>query len=229
MPLALVTGATAGLGRALAIALDAAGYELVLTGRDPQRLDALRERLPGAAVLASDVTDSVDRAAVIAAVGARPLDLLVHNASDLGPSPLLALEQLEAPVLRSILEANVVGPAALTSALLPALRRGSGALVTVSSDAALEHYPTWGGYGASKAALDHLAGTWAAENPDLRVYAIDPGDMRTAMHQAAFPGEDISDRPLPDEVGAPGILAVLRAAPPSGRYRANDYLERSAA
>ncbi len=223
MSLALVTGATAGLGRALAAALDAAGYDVIVTGRDPGRLAALSDDLPGAAVVAGDVTDPGHRATLVSAVGDRPLDLLVHNASALGPSPLVPLESLAPQDLRAILETNVVAPAALTAALLPALRRADGVLVTISSDAAVEHYEGWGGYAASKAALDHLAGTWAAENPGLRAYAVDPGDMRTAMQQAAFPGEDISDRPLPNEVAVPGILALLRERPDSGRYRAATF------
>lgn len=224
MPLALITGATAGLGRALAGALADSAY-LILTGRHPDRLRELRAALPDATVLAGDVTDPAHRRALADTVGDRSLDLLVHNASHLGPSPLPALDELSPDDLRAVLEANVIAPQALTSVLLPALRRAGGTIVTISSDAAVEHYPGWGAYAASKAALDHLAGTWAAENPELRVYAVDPGDMRTAMHQAAFPGEDISDRPLPAEVAVPGLLGLLRAAPPSGRYRAADYVQ----
>lgn len=223
MPLALITGATAGLGHALAHALDRAGYDLVLDGRDPNRVAALRDSLPRAVVEQGDVTDAAHHLALSAAVGARPLDLLVHNAGWLGPSPLPSLEALEATDLRGVLEANVLAPQRLTQMLLPALRRAGGTIVTISSDAAVEHYAGWGAYGASKAALDHLAGTWAAENPQLRVYAVDPGDMRTAMHQDAFPGEDISDRPLPQDVAVPGILGLLALQPDSGRYRASDF------
>lgn len=223
MTLILITGATDGLGRALASGLAEDGHDLILTGRDHGRLDALRTALPAATVVPGDVTDPAHRDRLADTVGERALDVLVHNASDLGPSPLPTLERLGAPALTSLLATNVVAPVALTALLLPAVRRASGAIVTISSDAAVEHYEGWGGYGASKAALDHLAGTWAAENPGLRTYAIDPGDMRTAMHQAAFPGEDISDRPLPGTVAVPGIVALLRAAPPSGRYRAADF------
>jgi NAD(P)-dependent dehydrogenase (short-subunit alcohol dehydrogenase family) len=223
MTLILITGATAGLGRALAFALSAAGHDLILDGRDPERLQTLRTELPRATVLAGDITDPGHRQLLADTVGDRPLDLLIHNASALGPSPLPPLAELPPDDLRTILETNIVAPLVLTAMLLPALRRAGGTLLTISSDAAVEHYEGWGGYGASKAALDHLAGTWAAENPGLRAYAVDPGDMRTAMHQAAFPGEDISDRPLPDESAVPGILALLRAAPPSGRYRAADF------
>jgi NAD(P)-dependent dehydrogenase (short-subunit alcohol dehydrogenase family) len=147
------------------------------------------------------------------------LDLLVNNASTLGPTPLLPLADLPAEELDHIWRTNVAAPLALTRALLPALRAAGGVLLNVSSDAAVEHYEGWGGYAASKAALDHLTLTLGAENPWLAAYAVDPGDMRTAMHQAAFPGEDISDRPLPETV-VPQLLALLRQRPPSGRYRA---------
>lgn len=222
MTLTLITGATAGLGRALAEALAAAGNELILTGRDLQRLADLQAAIPSAQLVSGDVTDPAHRLALAEAVGERPLDLLVHNASDLGPSPMVPLADLDPDRFRAVLEANVVAPQALTAGLLPALRRASGVLLTVSSDAAVEHYETWGGYAASKAALDQLAGTWAAEEPELRAYAVDPGDMRTAMHQVAFAGEDISDRPLPEQVAVPGILALLESRPASGRYRAAD-------
>ena len=222
MTLTLITGATAGLGRALAEALAAAGNELILTGRDLQRLADLQAAIPSAQLVSGDVTDPAHRLALAEAVGERPLDLLVHNASDLGPSPMVPLADLDPDRFRAVLEANVVAPQALTAGLLPALRRASGVLLTVSSDAAVEHYETWGGYAASKAALHQLAGTWAAEEPELRAYAVDPGDMRTAMHQAAFAGEDISDRPLPEQVAVPGILALLESRPASGRYRAAD-------
>ncbi|OYO00941.1 short-chain dehydrogenase [Enemella evansiae] len=221
MTLTLITGTTAGLGRALAMALDEAGHRLILTGRDPERLRTLRLALPDALLVPGDVTDPAHRLALVEAVGDRPLDVLVHNASDLGPSPMVPLADLTPDRFRVILEANVVAPLALSGSLLPALRRAvAPSLVTISSDAAVEHYETWGGYAASKAALDRLAGTWAAEEPRLRAYAVDPGDMRTAMHQAAFPGEDISDRPLPEEAAVPGILALLGSRPASGRYRA---------
>jgi NAD(P)-dependent dehydrogenase (short-subunit alcohol dehydrogenase family) len=147
------------------------------------------------------------------------LDLLVNNASTLGPTPMAPVADLTAEALDDIWLTNVVAPLALTQALLPALRAAGGTLVNVSSDAAVEHYDGWGGYAAAKAALDHLTLTLAAEQPWLRAYAVDPGDMRTAMHQAAFPGEDISDRPLPETV-VPHLLALLRERPESGRYQA---------
>lgn len=224
MTCTLITGATAGLGRALSLVLADRGNELILTGRDPARLAALAAELPTATVVAGDIADTDHQHRLAQAVGDR-LDLLVHNASELGPSPLVELADLTAAQLTRILQVNVVAPTALTAALLPALRASDAAtVVSISSDVALENHPTWGGYAASKTALDHLAGTWAAENPEVRFLAVDPGDMRTAMHQAAFAGEDISDRPRPDQVAVPGILGLLAAAPASGRYRAADFV-----
>lgn len=229
---ALITGATQGLGRALAAALADRGWRLVLTARTETDLTdlaaALVERTSGGAdvtVVAGDVADPVHRGTVAATVrDLGPLDLLVNNASSLGPTPLRALRDLEAADLSRVLEVNVVGPQALVRALLPALEAGRGVVVGVSSDAGVDHYETWGGYGASKAALDHLTLTWGAEVPSIRAYAFDPGDMRTAMHQAAFPGEDISDRPLPDDLAVPALLRLVEDRPVSGRYRAADVL-----
>ena len=147
--------------------------------------------------------------------------MLVHNASTLGPLPLRPLRELPAAGLADVWRTNVGAPLALTQLLLPVLHRSGGVLLTISSDAAVEHYPTWGVYGASKAASDHLTLTLGAEE-DLPAYAVDPGDMRTAMHQAAFPGEDISDRPLPEGV-VPALRALVRARPANGRYRAGDF------
>jgi NAD(P)-dependent dehydrogenase (short-subunit alcohol dehydrogenase family) len=152
------------------------------------------------------------------------LDLLVLNAGTLGPSPLPALERLALDDLRQTLETNVVAQAGLVQALLPALRPAHGTVVGLSSDAAREPYATWGAYGASKAALDQLVNVLGAEEPDLAIYAFDPGDMRTAMHQAAFPGEDISDRPLPT-VSVPALRRLLALRPDSGRYRVADLVE----
>jgi NAD(P)-dependent dehydrogenase (short-subunit alcohol dehydrogenase family) len=209
-PTALVTGASAGLGRALATALAERGWTLVLDARGSDRLDEV-------------VTDPVHRAELAAAVRWHGrLDLLVHNASELGGSPQPRLDALDPQTFASVLDTNVVAPAALTRELLPELVAARGAVLAVSSDAAVEHYEGWGAYGASKAALDHLVGTFAAEQPSVRWYAVDPGDMRTAMHQAAFPGEDISDRPLPETV-VPALLRLLDESPASGRYRASDY------
>ncbi|MDQ1660463.1 MAG: hypothetical protein QOJ68_443 [Blastococcus sp.] len=226
---ALVTGASRGLGRALATALNARGWRLIVDGRDPTRLATAVAALPDPALvtaLPGDVADPGHRAALAAAVGPR-LDLLVNNASDLGPSPLPRLAQLDPGDLARVLAVNTVAPLALFQALLPALAPGA-AVVQISSDAAVEAYEGWGGYGASKAALDHLSAVLAVEHPTLRIYAVDPGDMRTDMHQAAFPGQDISDRPTPESV-VPGLLALLDADLPSGRYRAADLVPAEAA
>lgn len=222
-PTALVTGGSAGLGRALTAELVAAGWHVIIDGRDSARLaQAAAELGPAVRPVAGDVTDPRHRELLVAAVtDAARLDLLVHNASTLGPSPLPSLSGLDLTAFDELWRTNVAAPLALTQSLLVALTRSEGVLLSISSDAAVEHYPGWGGYAATKAALDHLTLTFAVESPALTGYAVDPGDMRTAMHQAAFPGEDISDRPLPETV-APRILALLRQRPPSGRYRASD-------
>jgi NAD(P)-dependent dehydrogenase (short-subunit alcohol dehydrogenase family) len=166
--------------------------------------------------LAGDVTDPRHRARIVAAAG-DGIDLVVNNASALGPSPQPALAAYPLEELRRVLEVNLLAPLALVQEALPHLARGA-VVVDVSSDAAVEAYPGWGGYGASKAALDHLTAILASEHPGLRVYAVDPGDMRTQLHQEAFPGEDISDRPPPED-SVPGILALVEGTLPSGRYR----------
>ena len=222
---ALVTGASRGLGRALASALSDRGWRLVLDGRDAARLASTVAALPRpdlVTAVAGDVADPRHRSALADAAGPR-LDLLVNNASDLGPSPLPHLADLPADELLRVLAVNAVAPLALAQAVLPALRGAGGRVVNISSDAAVEAYEGWGGYGASKAALDQLAAVLSVEEPALRVYAVDPGDMATDMHQAAFPGEDISDRPAPESV-VPGLLALVDADLPSGRYRAADLL-----
>jgi NAD(P)-dependent dehydrogenase (short-subunit alcohol dehydrogenase family) len=220
-PTALVTGASRGLGLALATSLNARGWQLVLDARDGDRLATAVGSLPFPGLvtaLPGDVADPAHRATLAAAVPAR-LDLLVANASDLGPSPLPPLAELPLPAFERLLAVNTVAPLALVQLLLPALRRAGGRVLLVSSDAAVEAYAGWGGYGASKAALDQLGRVLAVEEPDLRVYAVDPGDMATDMHQAAFPGEDISDRPSPDTV-VPALLRLAGGDLPSGRYRA---------
>ena len=224
MKTALVTGASAGLGRALTRALAQRGWRLVIDARRAETLgEAVEElsRVTRVDGVVGDITDAAHRSRLVELIGDGGLDLLVHNASTLGPGGLTPLALLHAAALRDILETNLVAPSDLTRQLLGALVRARGTVLTISSDAAVEHYETWGGYGASKAALDHLALTLAAEHPDLAVYAVDPGDMRTAMHQAAFPGEDISDRPGPETVVDP-ILRLLDERPPSGRFRASD-------
>ena len=224
MRTALITGASRGLGRALAADLAAAGWRLVLDARGAADLDRAAAALagPSAGVVAvpGDVTDPAHRAELSAAVGDR-LDLLVHNASSLGTTPLPPLADYDPAALRAVLETNVVAPLALTQLLLPALRAARGRVLAVSSDAAVAAYPGWGGYGASKAALDRLAAVLDAEEPLLRVYAVDPGDMRTAMHAAAFPGEDISDRPEPETV-LPALRRLIQEDLPPGRWTASE-------
>jgi NAD(P)-dependent dehydrogenase (short-subunit alcohol dehydrogenase family) len=223
MPNALITGASQGFGRALLAALVARTWTCVVDARDAEALQAATAGMPGVRAVAGDVVDPEHRADLVAAVGG-PLDLLVHNASALGPSPLPRLADYPLDALRRVFEVDVVAPLALTQVALPALQAAAAPTVVVlSSDAAVEAYPGWGGYGSAKAALDHLAAVLAVEHPDLRVYAFDPGDMRTAMHQAAFPGEDISDRPEPAAV-VPALLRLLDERPDSGRYRAADLL-----
>jgi NAD(P)-dependent dehydrogenase (short-subunit alcohol dehydrogenase family) len=230
VPIAIVTGASRGLGLALTTALVGRGWEVIVDARDPRALRRATAAFDPRAVTSvpGDVTDPSHRAALTAIVRERGrLDLLVHNASDLGPSPLPTLADLDGSAFTRTLATNVVAPLALTRLLLPELRLG-GTVGAVSSDAAVEAYAGWGGYGASKAALDLLIRVLAIEEPRLRAYAFDPGDMRTAMHQAAFPGADISDRPEPETV-VPALLWLLDGRPPSGRYRAADLAADMAA
>ena len=226
MSRALITGGSAGLGRALAAGLADAGWDVVITGRNRVRLDATAAEL-GARVTAvvGDVTDPGHRDH-LAEVVADGLDLLVNNASTLGTSPLLPVQELTSAVLRHVWETNVVAPMALIRTLRPLLREDA-AVIDITSDAAAEHYETWGAYAASKVALEHLTLTLAAEDPAVRWYAVDPGDLRTQMHQDAFPGEDISDRPLPETV-VPAFLTLVDRRPPSGRYRASELADLAA-
>jgi NAD(P)-dependent dehydrogenase (short-subunit alcohol dehydrogenase family) len=219
-PTALITGASKGFGRATARALSARGWRLVLDARSAADLDRVAADLPGAVAVTGDVTDALHREALAAAVDVLGgVDLLVNNASELGTSPLPALRDYPLGAARSVYETNVLAPLALIQLLLPALVPVGGTIVNLSSDAAVEAYEGWGGYGPSKAALDHLSAVLAAEEPAVRVYAFDPGDMRTDMHQRAFPGEDISDRAEPDTV-VPALLRLIDERPASGRYRA---------
>jgi len=223
MPKALITGASQGFGRALLTALVAQDWSCVVDARDARALRKVTAALPGVRAVPGDVSDPDHRADLVAAAHGR-VDLLVHNASTLGPSPLPQLTDYPLDALRRVFEVDVVAPLALTQTALPALRAApTPTIVVLSSDAAVEAYPGWGGYGSAKAALDHLAAVLAVEHPELRVYAFDPGDMRTAMHQAAFPGEDISDRAEPATV-VPALLHLLAERPESGRYRAADLL-----
>jgi NAD(P)-dependent dehydrogenase (short-subunit alcohol dehydrogenase family) len=216
MPLALITGASRGLGAALGRALSEHGWDLVLDARDGAALAASAP--PGAVLVPGDVTDPLHREQLRSAVAEHgSLDLLVNNASALGPLTELATYPLEA--LRQVLETDLVAPLALVQELLPLLTGGT--VLNISSDAAAEAYPGWGGYGTAKAALDHASAVLAVEHPLLRVLSLDPGDMRTQMQQEAFPDEDISDRRLPETV-VPALLRALEL--PSGRYRAADLL-----
>jgi NAD(P)-dependent dehydrogenase (short-subunit alcohol dehydrogenase family) len=221
MSVALITGGSAGLGRALAHALADEGWRVVVDARDADRLAVATDR-PEIVAVPGDLTDDWHRGALAVAVEREGgLDLLVHNASTLGPTPMPRLDAATLDDFQRVWRTNVGAPLALTADLLPLLLASEGTLLSISSDAGVEHYEGWGLYGASKAGLDHLTLTFGAENPRIRAYAVDPGDMRTAMHQAAFPGEDISDRPLPASV-VPHVLALLESRPPSGRYRAAD-------
>ena len=224
MPLGLITGASKGLGRAAARGLAAQGWDLIVDARDADALTTAFADTPRVTTIDGDVTDPLHRQALARAVGDRPLDLLVNNASRLGPSPQPPLATYDLDELRRVYDTNVVAPLALTQLLLPALHAApAGTIVNVTSDASVEAYAGWGGYGSSKAALDQLSAILAEEQRELRVYAFDPGDMRTEMHQAAFPGEDISDRPEPETV-VPAVVALLDRRPPSGRIRAADVL-----
>jgi len=217
---ALVTGGSTGLGLALSGELARQGWQVITDGRSEEKFTGAA--LPEAVtVVVGDLTDADHRERLRAEVeGHGRLDLLVHNASTLGPLPMRPLAEVDIADLTQVWRTNIGGPLVLTSTLLPWLREAEGVLLSISSDAAVQHYETWGLYGASKAALDHVTLTYGAET-GLRAYAVDPGDMRTAMHQDAFPGEDISDRPLPETV-VPRLLALLDARPVSGRYVAAD-------
>ncbi len=221
---AIITGGSRGLGLALARRLSADGWGVVIDGRDAEVLHAAAAELGPARVeaIAGDVTDTRHRAALIEAAGRLGgLDLLVNNASTLGPSPLPALADLAPADLGEILTVNVLAPLALIQLALPLLERSDGTIINVSSDAAVEGYEGWGGYGASKAALEQLSRVLAVERPEVRVLWVDPGDMRTQMHQDAFPGEDISDRPLPEE-SVPGFVALVSEPHRSGRYQVRE-------
>jgi NAD(P)-dependent dehydrogenase (short-subunit alcohol dehydrogenase family) len=225
---AIVTGASEGLGRALALSLSDEGWRLVIDSRTGATLADVVTRIEsgGRTVfgIVGDVTDPDHRLALVAAAEeAGGLDLLVNNASMLGPSPQPNLADYPLDVLRQVYDTNVVAPIALIQLAAPLLRRRRGVVINVSSDAAIEPYAGWGGYGSSKAALDQISAILGEEEPGLVVYALDPGDMNTRMHQQAFPGEDISDRPDP-ETRVPAILTLLDTRPPSGRYTATQLM-----
>jgi NAD(P)-dependent dehydrogenase (short-subunit alcohol dehydrogenase family) len=211
MPTAIVTGASRGLGLALARALAERGWRLVIDAREAGPLEAVAAELPNVTAIVGDVADPAHRAALVAAAG--EVDLLVNNASVLGPSPQPALLDYPLDVLEDVYRVNVFAPLALIQLARPAR------VINVTSDASVEPYEGWGGYGSAKAALDHVSAILAVESHDVRVYAVDPGDMNTRLHQEAFPGEDISDRPPPEE-SVPGLLALIDGEHPSGRYQA---------
>jgi len=221
-PTALITGASRGLGLALAEALAERGWNLILDARGTQALLAVEQRLAKSThvvAIPGDITQADHHAQLVrAAQNVGALDALINNASMLGPSPQPELLDYPMQVLEKVFHTNLFAPLALLQSLRPALKPGA-RILNITSDAGVEAYPGWGGYGSSKAALEHLSAILAAENPTWRVYWIDPGDMRTQMQQEAFPGEDISDRPLPEE-SIPGLLALLLQDIPSGRYQA---------
>jgi NAD(P)-dependent dehydrogenase (short-subunit alcohol dehydrogenase family) len=219
MPTAIVTGASRGLGLALARALADRGWRLVVDARGAEALEEAWGDRPEVTAIPGNLADVAHRRALVAAAGA-PIDLVVNNASVLGPSPQPELADYPLDELRRVYEVNVVAPLALVQVALPHLAEDA-RIVNVTSDAAVEAYPSWGGYGSSKAALEQLTAILAAEHTELRVYAVDPGDMRTQMHQEAFPGEDISDRPPPED-SVPGLLELIEGDLPSGRYKADE-------
>ncbi|WP_225836510.1 SDR family oxidoreductase [Streptomyces sp. NK08204] len=232
MPVAIITGASKGLGRALAEALAARGWDLVLDARGAGPLEEAAEAVGGqgarVVALPGDVTDARHRAELVAA--ARELggaDLVVNNAGILGAEPLVPLAGQPLDGFRAALETNVVAPLGLLQEALPLLREApAGAVINVSSDAAVEAYRTWGAYGATKAAVDQLSAVLAVEEPGLRVWWVDPGGMRTDMLAAAEPGEDLSGTPAPEEI-APAFLRLLDRRPASARYTAAALLEAS--
>jgi NAD(P)-dependent dehydrogenase (short-subunit alcohol dehydrogenase family) len=231
MHVALITGGSKGLGLALAASLVEDGWGVVIDGRDAAAVEQAVNRLRGSSDsrtvigIAGDVGNPAHRGELVeAATKLGRLDLVVNNASTLGPSPQPLLADYPLAEFEHVLAVNVVAPLALLQATLPLLRINRGFVIDVTSDAGVEGYAGWGGYGSSKAALEQLSNVLAAEEPDVRVYWFDPGDMRTEMHQAAFPGEDISDRPLPETV-VPALRRLLEDAPPSGRFRASELLQ----
>ena len=236
MSVAIVTGASRGLGETLARGLAATGWSVVIDGRDHTTLDTAADQIRGSAAegaqvvaVAGDITDADHRRALTdAAVELGGLDLVVNNAGTLGASPLPSLADYPLDELRVAFEVNVVAPLGLVQDALPFLLDSPHPrLINITSDAGVEAYAGWGGYGAGKAALEHLGAVLAVEFPSLTVWSVDPGDLRTVMHQAAFPGEDISDRPEPSTV-APAFLDLIESNRPSGRYRAAELVSSGA-
>jgi NAD(P)-dependent dehydrogenase (short-subunit alcohol dehydrogenase family) len=228
MPLAIITGASRGLGLAFARALAERDWSLVIDARGADELGRVAHELSAkteVAAVVGDVSDDWHRHALLEAAGDY-VDLLVNNASVLGPSPQPELAVYPLAELERVYRVNVFAPLALAQLVLPRLPDG-GAIVNITSDAAIQPYTGWGGYGSSKAALEQLSAILAAEHPAIRVYAVDPGDMRTQMHQEAFPNEDISDRPPPED-SVPGLLELIEGHWPSGRYEARELPARVA-
>ncbi|HSZ37931.1 MAG TPA: SDR family oxidoreductase [Acidimicrobiales bacterium] len=236
MSVAIVTGASRGLGEALASGLAGSGWWVVIDGRDRTTLDAAADRIrvhttDGTRVVAvaGDITDAGHRRALTdAAIALGGIDLLVNNAGTLGASPLPSLADYPLDEMRVAFEVNVVAPLGLVQDALPFLLDAPNPrLINITSDAGVEAYEGWGGYGAGKAALEHLGAVLAVEFPSLTVWSVDPGDLRTVMHQAAFPDEDISDRPEPTTV-VPAFLELIGSDRPSGRYRAAELISSGA-
>lgn len=223
MSTAIVTGGSRGLGLALTRHLVDDGWTVIIDARDGDALlRAAADLGPRAVPVVGDITSPGHRHHLIGAAEATGgLDLLVNNASILGPSPQPGLVDYPLEDLRQVYEVNLVAPLALIQLAIGLLEVSKGTVVNITSDAAIENYEGWGGYGSSKAALEQVSNVLAAEHPELAVYRVDPGDMNTRMHQEAFPGEDISDRPLP-ETSVPGLVKLIAMRPPSGRYRARD-------
>ena len=228
MRTAVITGGSRGLGRALARALADRRWRLILDARGADDLVAVADELSArtdVVVVPGDISDDEHRRALIDAAGGGRLDLLVNNASLLGPSPQPRLAEYDLQTLARVYDVNVFGPLRLTQLALPLLRASAGHVLNVTSDAAVEGYEGWGGYGSSKAAFEQWSRVLAAEEPAVRVWWVDPGDMNTRMHQEAFPGEDISDRPPPEAV-VPALLELIDRDPPSGRYQAADLVPK---
>jgi NAD(P)-dependent dehydrogenase (short-subunit alcohol dehydrogenase family) len=221
----IITGASRGLGLALTRTLSERGWHIAVDARGAEALEDAVAGLAGVLAIAGDVADPDHRRRLVETAG-EPIDLLVNNASLLGPSPLPLLARYPLEELRRVYEANVFAPLELVQLSLPRLSPHA-RIVNLISDAAFEAYESWGGYGSSKAALAQISAVLAAEHPGHRIYAVDPGDMRTQMQQDAFPGQDISDRPLPEE-SIPGLLTLIKSDLPSGLYRARDLVAASA-
>jgi NAD(P)-dependent dehydrogenase (short-subunit alcohol dehydrogenase family) len=228
-PAAVITGGSRGLGLSIARALDAIGWRLILDGRNAEALKNTRKELSSRSdilAIPGDVADPHHRQELLnAAARLGGINALINNASILGPSPQPALLDYPLAVLEQVYQTNVIAPLALIQTLRSQILPG-GIIMNITSDAGVEPYPGWGGYGSSKAALEQLSAILAEENPDWRVYWVDPGDMRTQMHQEAYPDEDISDRPLP-EVSVPGIIELLTGSHPSGRYKAREVVQET--